>query len=588
MASLSHANATSIWLDSDLQDPLDRVARLAAAALHASVTALSLGPGEPLRCRLATPGRVRSFAAVAKDSPFVDEVWLHGAASVTAAPAHLVYAQDAVLAELGLVRCTGLALRSADGTIFGALLLGGPEAGALGRSEHEVAVALVTTLQVELLFVGRLRRAEDERLLLQTAIDALEDGVLVHDPRLKLLFANRAMARLLGPGFGTRTPGEWAAQYGLFQPDGITPVQFEEMPMVRAGRGETVRDLEFVSRTSARLEDDRTFVAQAAPLPLLDGTILGTVSAFRETTEKKRLEVASAQNEALFRAVVEQLPHSAIIVYDENLVYRFAGGVEILAGLGLTPAALVGKSLFEVASPENVAALEAAYRSALLGHESRLDVVGAQNGREYAVTVSPVRLGGVQQSGVGLITFRDVTEQQTKTRALLAQAEALRNSATRDELTKLYNRRGLLEIGTHLLKSAMRRRARVALLFIDVDGLKPINDELGHDEGDRALREVADVLRAGCRDADLVARLGGDEFVVLAPESDAQGAEVIVQRIRALEAAASAKPGRLYRMGMSIGVAVYDPAEPQGLEELLLAGDAAMYEQKRARRATRA
>ncbi|RYZ57999.1 MAG: hypothetical protein EOP08_16715, partial [Proteobacteria bacterium] len=165
---MSSAQATSIWLDSDLQDPLDRVARLAEAALHASVTALSLGPGEPLRCRLATPGRVRPFAVAAKDSPFVESVWLHGAASVTAAHAHPVYAHDAVLAELGLVRCTGLALRSAGGTIFGALLLGGPEAGASSRSEHEVAVALATSLQIELSFVSRLRRAEDERLLLQT------------------------------------------------------------------------------------------------------------------------------------------------------------------------------------------------------------------------------------------------------------------------------------------------------------------------------------------------------------------------------------------------------------------------------------
>ena len=87
-----------------------------------------------------------------------------------------------------------------------------------------------------------------------------------------------------------------------------------------------------------------------------------------------------------------------------------------------------------------------------------------------------------------------------------------------DGLTGLYNRRGLFALGEHTMRSARRRAKGLGVIYVDVDGLKDINDRFGHAQGDEALRAVADVIRASIRESDVVGRVGGDEFVVLAED----------------------------------------------------------------------
>jgi diguanylate cyclase (GGDEF)-like protein len=162
--------------------------------------------------------------------------------------------------------------------------------------------------------------------------------------------------------------------------------------------------------------------------------------------------------------------------------------------------------------------------------------------------------------------------------------EELRQLATVDELTGLANRRGFFALGEHQLLVAARTRAAIALLFVDVDGLKSVNDALGHSTGDRLLKEAADVLRETIRGSDLAGRLGGDEFCVLLmgdPELDAERA---VQRLRDTTAAHNARPGRQYHISLSIGVSALAPGRSVTLEELIDAADEEMYEDKRGKR----
>ena len=112
---------------------------------------------------------------------------------------------------------------------------------------------------------------------------------------------------------------------------------------------------------------------------------------------------------------------------------------------------------------------------------------------------------------------RDVTERKE-------QEQALRSLTIIDDLTKLYNRRGFLTLAERHLKLAVRKKTGVFLLFADLDGLKIINDTFGHLEGDRALIDAADILRASFRSADIIARLGGDEFTVFPIEAAAESA----------------------------------------------------------------
>jgi diguanylate cyclase (GGDEF)-like protein len=164
--------------------------------------------------------------------------------------------------------------------------------------------------------------------------------------------------------------------------------------------------------------------------------------------------------------------------------------------------------------------------------------------------------------------------------------EELRQLATVDDLTQLANRRGFFALGEHQLLVAARTRVAIALLFVDVDGLKRVNDELGHATGDMLLREAAEVIRETIRISDLAGRLGGDEFCVLLmgdPELDPERA---VERLRHTIDAHNARPGRHFQLSLAIGLSALPPGRSVTLEELIDAADEAMYEDKRGKQAS--
>ena len=161
--------------------------------------------------------------------------------------------------------------------------------------------------------------------------------------------------------------------------------------------------------------------------------------------------------------------------------------------------------------------------------------------------------------------------------------EELRHLATVDQLTGLVNRRGFHALAGHQLLVAARTRSAVALLFIDTDGLKHVNDRLGHSVGDALLVEAAEIIKETIRTSDLAGRLGGDEFCVLLIGEPDLDAERVVRRMRDTEAAHNAQPGRQYRISLSIGVSALPPGRSVTLEELMDAADERMYQDKRER-----
>ena len=162
-----------------------------------------------------------------------------------------------------------------------------------------------------------------------------------------------------------------------------------------------------------------------------------------------------------------------------------------------------------------------------------------------------------------------------------------RRLSMRDEGTGLYNRRAFMTLAEHQQKVARREGRRLAALFFDVDNLKRTNDELGHKEGDAAIRAVASVLTKTLRGSDIVARLGGDEFAALLTGAPRDGIETVLTRLGAALADAnrSAPPG--YPLELSVGVAVAEPNDQSSIEDLIARADVAMYEEKRARKALR-
>jgi len=171
-------------------------------------------------------------------------------------------------------------------------------------------------------------------------------------------------------------------------------------------------------------------------------------------------------------------------------------------------------------------------------------------------------------------------ERERAQLALLAYATEVRELSLGDDLTGLYNRRGFLTLARQQLLVAQREQRKVALVFADLDGMKDINDRLGHEVGDRALVEVAGVLRHCFRASDIVARLGGDEFVAIATQHD-DLEPALTTRIQTGLATLNADPNRPYKLQLSIGVTP-SSAATDTIEELLALADRRMYEQKRA------
>jgi two-component system cell cycle response regulator len=178
----------------------------------------------------------------------------------------------------------------------------------------------------------------------------------------------------------------------------------------------------------------------------------------------------------------------------------------------------------------------------------------------------------------------------TLARALLHAVERHRllqevnSSALVDDLTGLYNRRGLQVVAAPLWKGLSRGGKGILLMFIDLDGLKGINDTLGHAEGDLALRDTAVVLRAAFRQSDTVARLSGDEFAVLCAGAGLDDVKTLESRLQNQVRAHNEHHERKYQLALSVGASHCDPAQPVSLHALLVQADANMYEQKRARR----
>ena len=178
--------------------------------------------------------------------------------------------------------------------------------------------------------------------------------------------------------------------------------------------------------------------------------------------------------------------------------------------------------------------------------------------------------------------INDVTERIRMECELVELSERLRALTVTDELTGLHNRRGFVTVARQVLEIASRQGTRVAILFVDIDNMKVINDRYGHDSGDEAIRAVAEALRDELRSADSVARIGGDEFAALALNLGDAELGSVEQRIR----------GRLQRVQVDAGVGVavsvgwsVHPAEARlTIEQLLADADQAMYHEKTVKR----
>lgn len=190
---------------------------------------------------------------------------------------------------------------------------------------------------------------------------------------------------------------------------------------------------------------------------------------------------------------------------------------------------------------------------------------------DVSLTLSPIRDSDGDIIGISTIA-RDIRERK--------RGEELRRLALLDELTGLNNRRGFMLLADHQMNVAKRDKKPLALLFIDLNNLKTINDSFGHKEGDRAIMDAAAILKETFRESDIVARVGGDEYCVLMTADNELDVDTPVGRLNTNVELHNAQGIRPYKVSLSVGKANYDPHDPVPIEDLMRQADVLMYQAK--------
>jgi diguanylate cyclase (GGDEF)-like protein/PAS domain S-box-containing protein len=423
------------------------------------------------------------------------------------------------------------------------------------------------------------KQAEDElrrqKTLLQSIVTNMGDGLVVLDAQRKFLIINPAIEPYMGQRVGERSgPHSWSEANQMFLPDGKTVFPLEEGPLGRALQGESADGVEMVMRHDARGE--RTFSVTARPLRDADG-ITGAVGVFHDISAQRQAERDLLESEQRWRVFSEASFEGMAVTRAGQILDTNA----TLAGwLGRDPSDLIGVQGIDVfAAEDRDRVLASSGNDAAAAYEANLL---RRDGTTFPVEVRG-RSVVFRRQLVRIAVFRDVTERKAHEAELARRAERLRELSLRDELTRLYNRRGFVELARQQLLLASRARRALAVFYADLNGMKKINDELGHEMGDRALVAITAILLKAFRTSDIVARLGGDEFAVVAAECDASGVEVASARVRALVDQSNQTSGEPFQLSVSIGAAVYEPSGPADLETLMQRADERMYEVKRAR-----
>jgi diguanylate cyclase (GGDEF)-like protein/PAS domain S-box-containing protein len=338
--------------------------------------------------------------------------------------------------------------------------------------------------------------------------------------------------------------------------------------------------LKFRDFELSRLEPDGTIrYVSISGDPVLDaaGKFKGYRGVGTNISARKRAEAALRESAEKLRLFADNIP-VMIVSWDENLICSFAN-LRFTEVFRLAPENVLGKHMREIFGAQMYAEVEPHFRQVLQGYAVSYQSarrIGGGELRHFEAKLVP----HIDDDGkvVGCFSMSsDITQHK------LAE-ERIQRVAHHDSLTGLPNRLLFKDRLDQAISLARRNSRQLALLYLDLDKFKPVNDTLGHAAGDELLREVAARIRRQVRESDTVARVGGDEFTVILHDiGRREDAQAVAGKIVAAVAAPFELGSAKHRVdiGTSIGIAVY-PQDAQAADALVTAADAAMYRAKQA------
>ena len=411
--------------------------------------------------------------------------------------------------------------------------------------------------------------------ILELILNSMSEGVIVCDSKGNLLLVNQSAQQMLKIDSPLTSLSQIRSAYSDKHDSESLVLFWHQHPLVRALTGEKVEDKELSLFDRKR---NLSITLNHAAVPLLDaqGQLIGAVDVFRDSTEKHRAFHELQRTEEQFRLLVEGTTDYAIFMLDRaGLVVSWNPGAERILGFGKSE--IIGQHLSVFFTPEDHERDEPARNLKQASQEGRAEEEGwrvRKDGHRFWCTgvMGALRDGEGKLKGFVAI-LRDNTE-----RRLVDQNNFF--LANHDALTGLPNRARFLERLHEALINADRDHTRVAVLLLDLDRFKAINDTLGHHTGDQLLKLVSKRLTQCVRETDTVARLGGDEFVlILTRLKSLSAAELIAENIIHELSKPFAIDHHDINSGASVGIAFY-PQDGGDSGELLQKADLAMYRAK--------
>ncbi|WP_027476926.1 sensor domain-containing protein [Curvibacter gracilis] len=428
--------------------------------------------------------------------------------------------------------------------------------------------------QVVMLDRSREQRAahEFEQLVaeLRATLDSTADGMLVCSLRGEVRAFNRRFSQIWAVPEPLHIRRDDAALHAHLQASVLDPAHYQ----ARLDELAASPELEV---TDTLLLKNGHVLERSCVTQISRGRAVGRVYSFRDITDQ-----VAAQAELRRAAKVFECSLDAVFIAtarDELMAVNPAFVRLVQVSSPEAPQRWLGRTAANLfADPADPGLMERIrQRREQLGFWEGEVSLCREDGSRCPVQLSWVQLhdeaSGVRQS-IGF--FRDLTEQ----RAAQRRIEQLAYS---DALTGLPNRLLLSQRVDFALNMARRQACSFAVLFLDLDRFKNINDSLGHQFGDRVLIQVADRIRSCLRDVDTLCRLGGDEFVLYLHDVDVAGAERVASRVLEALSRPFLQDEMNFSIGCSIGVAMY-PGDGNTLDELIKQADTAMYEVKGAGR----
>jgi diguanylate cyclase (GGDEF)-like protein/PAS domain S-box-containing protein len=389
------------------------------------------------------------------------------------------------------------------------------------------------------------------RIIVETA----SEGIWTLDKNNRTTVANRALSEMLG------YVGQEMLGRSMF--DFMDPADVEEAHRsLRLRRQGVAKQLEF----PLRAKDGHKVSTLMATSSLHDrrGEYAGTLAMVTDTTAQK----AAGVEHANLAAIVQSSAEAIIGMSTDGVIQSWNEASSRLYGYTATEALGQRGPRLLARNPSECEQVVA--RAAAGDDQQQIETQDlSKDGRviDVSVTVSAIRDSEGLVIGVSRIA-RDIGGRKRMERELRYVAE-------HDWLTGLYNRRRLIAELDRCLAYAARYERSGAVLALDIDNFKFVNDSEGHDAGDRTLKSVAAVLDTRTRDTDVVARLGGNEFAIVLPEVTEQEALKVASDVRSLLGQRSDGPIKL-----SVGISLFTPQQKITADDALVAADVAQYEAK--------